>query len=82
MGFGVVSAGLFNSWLKQMPYFKNPQAKPGQKPDDLKTERANRLGEMKDTTNLLVSQGITIYKDSKKNLNLTNGHSVLTLLSF
>ncbi|KAF2116294.1 hypothetical protein BDV96DRAFT_573731 [Lophiotrema nucula] len=50
MLYAVVSAGAFNSWLKNVPYFKN--------------QNGNKLGALKDTTNGFVMQGINTIKDS------------------
>jgi hypothetical protein len=50
MLFGMVSAGAFNSWLKNVPYFKD--------------QNGNKLGQLKDNTNVFVNQGMNTYKDS------------------
>lgn len=53
MGFGALSAGVFNSWMKNLPYFTE-------------TEKGkNRLGELKDITNNWVANGMNVIKDSK-----------------
>lgn len=49
MGFGIFSAGAFNSWLKKLSYFDRNK---------------NELGVLKDTTNSWVTQGMNIIKDS------------------
>jgi hypothetical protein len=53
MGFGVVSAGTFNSWMKNLRYFTGSE------------KGKNRLGELKDITNTFMTQGINTIKDSK-----------------
>lgn len=48
--FAVVSAGTFNSWLKNIPYFKG--------------QNGNTLGVIKDTTNAEVAATINLVKDT------------------
>ncbi|KAF2098318.1 hypothetical protein NA57DRAFT_57479 [Rhizodiscina lignyota] len=53
--FAVVSAGAFNSWFKNLQYFKG--------------QNANTLGVAKDTTNAAVAQSLNILKDSSDALD-------------
>lgn len=53
--FAITSAGAFNSWFKNIPYFRG--------------QNANTLGISKDTTNAAVAATINIIKDSSSALD-------------